>query len=92
MPPANRNRVIVYAVIEGGLSAAEAARRFGVTRQWVSVLVARYRTDGEAGLEPRNTSPIPPPTTTTAIRMKSIVMIPSIDSGRDQASLRVSRV
>jgi len=52
MADANKNRVIVVAVVEGGMPVAEAARRFGVSRQWVHRLVARYRSDGLAGLEP----------------------------------------
>ncbi len=54
MADADKNRVIVLAVVEGGMSVSEAARRFGVTRQWVHRLVARYRTDGLAGLTPRS--------------------------------------
>lgn len=34
------------------MPVAEAARRFDVSRQWVHRLVARYRSDGVAGLEP----------------------------------------
>ena len=52
MADADKNRVIVLAVVEGGLSVTEAARRFGVTRQWVHRLIARYRSDGLVGLEP----------------------------------------
>ncbi len=52
MADANKDRVIVLAVGEGGLSATEAARRFGVTRPWIHRLLARYRTDGlDAGAE-----------------------------------------
>ncbi|WP_082098963.1 helix-turn-helix domain-containing protein [Demequina iriomotensis] len=54
MADANKNRVIVLAVVEGGLSISEAARRFGVTRQWIHRLLARYRADGLDGLEPRS--------------------------------------
>lgn len=54
MADRDKNRVIVLAVVEGGLPVAEAARRFGVTRQWVHRLLARYRADGLDGLEPRS--------------------------------------
>jgi transposase len=54
MADADKNRVIVLAVVEGGLTAAEAARRFEVTRHWIHRLLARYRADGLDGLEPRS--------------------------------------
>ncbi|MHA7306937.1 IS481 family transposase [Arthrobacter sp. TMN-49] len=53
----DQNRVIVLAVLEMGLSPSEAARRFHVSRQWVHVLMGRYREFGEAGLEPRSRRP-----------------------------------
>jgi transposase InsO family protein len=52
MTDADKNQVIVFAVVEGGLSVAEAARRFEVSRQWVHRLLARYRTGGLSALEP----------------------------------------
>ena len=57
MADADKNKVIVLAVVEGGLTVAEAARRFGVTRQWVHRLINRYRDDGLEGLEPRSRAP-----------------------------------
>lgn len=53
----SKNRVIVLAVVEGGLSVGEAAERFGVSPRWVHVLVARYRAEGLDGLEPRSRRP-----------------------------------
>ena len=53
----SKNKVIVLAVLEGGMSKAEAARRYGVGRQWVHQLLARYAAEGEAGLEPRSRRP-----------------------------------
>jgi transposase InsO family protein len=57
MSDASRNRVIVYAVVHGHLSIAAAARRYGLTRQWVSELVRRYRAGGDEALLPRSRRP-----------------------------------
>jgi transposase len=42
----SKQKVIVLAVTVQGLSKAEAARRYGVSRQWVHELLTRYRTGG----------------------------------------------
>jgi transposase InsO family protein len=44
----SKARVIVLAVVHQGLTKAEAARRYGVSWQWVHTLVTRY---GEGGLD-----------------------------------------
>ncbi len=56
MADADKNRVIVLAVVEGGMSVSEAARRFDVSRQWVHRLIVRYRSDGLVGLEPHSSA------------------------------------
>lgn len=48
------NRVIVLAVVEGGLPVSEAAERFGVPPQWVYVQLAGDRNGRLDGLEPRS--------------------------------------
>ncbi|WP_114856626.1 IS481 family transposase [Brachybacterium sp. YJGR34] len=52
-----KNRVIVLSVIESGLRPADAARRYGVSRRWVEILLARYRAGGFDALEPRSRAP-----------------------------------
>lgn len=47
-----KNEAIILAVITGTMSQAEAARRFQVSRSWVSKLVARYHAVGEAAFTP----------------------------------------
>jgi transposase InsO family protein len=97
MPPTNQNRVIVHAVIEGGMSAAEAARRFRVTRQWVSLLVRRYRADGEAGLEPRTRRPRSSPTATDEATRARILDLrdtlagSGLDAGAESIAARLER-
>ncbi|WP_269939673.1 IS481 family transposase [Arthrobacter sp. HY1533] len=52
-----KNKVIVLAVLEAGMSQSEAARRYGVSRRWVYELLRRYARDGDAGLEPGSRAP-----------------------------------
>jgi transposase len=57
----SKARLVITAITKQGLSQAEAARSYGLSRAWVSRLMARYRREGEAAFEPRsrrpNTSP-----------------------------------
>jgi transposase-like protein len=55
----NKNLVIVRAVTEQGLTHAQAAARFGVTRQWVHVLVSRYQHGGRMDYQPPDDEPTP---------------------------------
>lgn len=58
---------------EQGLSHAEAAARFGVTRQWVHTLVRRYEAEGPDGAAPRSRAPkTRPGTTAHAVRERII--------------------
>lgn len=50
-------RYLVEAVLLEGLSHREAARRAGVSKAWVTKLVARYRTGGATALEQRSRRP-----------------------------------
>ena len=53
----SKPRVIVLSVVEQALTVSEAAARFGVSRQWVHVLLARYRAGGLDAVEPRSHRP-----------------------------------
>lgn len=59
-----KNEVMVLAVIEGGLSVAEAAVRFGVSKRWLRVLLARYRAHGIEAVAARSRAPHTSPTRT----------------------------
>ena len=48
-----RNKAIVKAIMEGA-PVAEAARSYGVSRQWAHELKRRWEEEGEAGLLPRS--------------------------------------
>lgn len=68
-----KNIVIVRAVREQGLTHAEAAARFGVSRQWVHTLVRRYDADGIDGVTPRSRAPHARPGTTPAATRDRII-------------------
>ena len=50
-------RVVIMAVVLEGRSKSEVAREYGVSRQWVQKLVARYQLEGEAAFEPHSRRP-----------------------------------
>jgi transposase InsO family protein len=62
----SKARLVITAVEIEGISQAEAARRYGVSKGWVSKLVARYRAEGDTALEPRSRAPKTSPTATPA--------------------------
>jgi len=53
----SRARLVITAVVVEGRSQADVARAYGVSRSWVSRLVARYLAEGEAAFEPRSRRP-----------------------------------
>jgi transposase InsO family protein len=53
----SKARVIVLSVVEQGMSKADAARKFGVSRRWIHILVTRYEAGGLDALEPRSRKP-----------------------------------
>jgi len=53
----SKARSIILSVTVEGVSQAEAAARYGVSRSWVSKLMARYRVEGDAAFEPRSRRP-----------------------------------
>ena len=54
-----RNMLIVRSVIDQGMSVVTAAKKCGVSRQWIYTLLHRYRQDGPEGLEPHSRAPRP---------------------------------
>ena len=58
----SKARLVITAVVVEGRSQAETARAYGVSKGWVSKLVARYRTEGKAAFEPRSRRPRSSPT------------------------------
>ena len=82
-------RLVVMAVVLEGRSQADVARDYGLSKGWVSKLVARYRAEGEAAFEPRSrrpkTSPgaIPAQTVEVIIRLRKTLTDQGLDAGPD---------
>ena len=53
----SRARLIITAVVVEGRPQAAVARDYGVSKGWVSKLVARYRVEGDAAFGPRSRHP-----------------------------------
>ncbi|MCB2178008.1 MAG: IS481 family transposase [Actinomycetales bacterium] len=68
-------RLVVTAVVFEGRSQGEVAREYGVSKGWVSKLVARYRAEGEAAFEPRSRRPKTSPGALSAASVELIVRL-----------------
>ena len=81
--------MIITAVVLEGRSQADVACDYGVSKGWVSKLVARYRTDGDAAFEPRSRRPRSSPNKTPLSTLNLIVQIRTeltiqgLDAGTD---------
>ncbi|MGH8876902.1 MAG: helix-turn-helix domain-containing protein, partial [Stackebrandtia sp.] len=60
----SKARLIITAVILEGRCQAEVAGDYGVSKGWVSKLVARYRAEGAKAFQPRSRRPKTSPTAT----------------------------
>lgn len=69
----SKRRSIILAVEVEGLSQADVARLYGVSRSWVSKLVARYRLEGDAAFEPASRRPKSSPNATPTDTIELIV-------------------
>ncbi|MGH3481157.1 MAG: IS481 family transposase [Nocardioidaceae bacterium] len=58
----SKARLVITAVVVEGRTQVEVAAAYGVSKGWVSKLVARYRAEGEAAFEPRSRRPWSSPT------------------------------
>lgn len=68
-------RLVITAVVVEGRTQSEVARDYGVSRQWVNVLVGRYRAEGDAALTPRSRRPHSSPQRTADVVEDAIVEI-----------------
>jgi transposase InsO family protein len=85
----SKARLVITAVVVEGRSQAEVARCFGVSKGWVSKLVARYRVEGEAAFEPRSRRPksspraTPPDTVKLIVELRRRLSGQGLDAGPD---------
>jgi transposase InsO family protein len=71
----SKAKLVITAVVVEGRTQAEAARCYGVSKGWVSRLVARHRAEGQAAFEPRSRRPKSSPTATAAAVVDLIVRL-----------------
>ena len=57
----SKARLVITAIETEGITQAEAARRYGVSKGWVSKLMARRRAEGDAAYEPKSRRPATSP-------------------------------
>ena len=60
----SKARLIITAVVLEGRSQADVARTYGVSKGWVSKLVARWRLEGDAAFQTRSRRPRSSPNAT----------------------------
>lgn len=90
-----KNRTIVLAITEGGLSINEAAQRFEVSSRWIRTLLKRFETDGLDGLEPRSRRPHTHPNATDPKTKKKILQLrqqltkQGLDAGAESIRVRL---
>ena len=85
----SKARLIITAVVLEGRSQTAVARDYGVSKGWVSKLVARYRAEGETAFDPKsrrpNSSPnaIPVTTVEMIIVLRRQLAVQGLDAGPD---------
>ena len=62
----SKARLVITAVVVEGRTHAQAAADYGVSRSWVTRLVARWRLGGDTAFEPRSRRPNTSPSRTDA--------------------------
>jgi transposase InsO family protein len=85
----SKARLIITAVILEGRTQADVAASYGVSKGWVSKLVARYNTEGETAFEPRSRRPttapnaLPEATVELILELRDKLTIAGLDAGPD---------
>jgi len=93
----SKARLVITAVILQGRSQTEVARAYGVSKGWVSKLVARYRAEGAAAFEPRSrrpkTSPNQTPTETVELicELRKKLAEAGLDAGPETIAWHLAR-
>ena len=71
----SKARLVITAVLLEGRSQADVARAYGVSKGWVSKLVARYRAEGDIAFEPRSRRPKTTPTAIAPAVIERIIEV-----------------
>ncbi len=81
----SKARLVITAVIIEGRTQAEVAATYGVSKGWVSKLIARYNAEGDAAFEPRSRRPKTSPGALDSAVVELILRAPQ-EAGRPPAS------
>ncbi len=82
-------RLVITAVVVEKRPVAQVAADYGVSRSWLSELLARYRLEGEAAFEARSRRPRSSPTATPAatvalvLRLREQLHAAGLDAGAE---------
>lgn len=93
----SKPRVIVLSVVQQGLTPSEVATRFGVSRQWVHVLLARYHAGGLDAVEPRSHRPrsnprqTPPQLAERIVELRRELTTAGLDAGPVSIATQLKR-
>ncbi len=85
----SKARLIITAVVLEGRSQSTVAREYGVSKGWVSKLVARYHAEGDLAFEPRSRRPkttptaIDPTIAELIIELREQLVADGLDAGPD---------
>jgi len=85
----SKARLIITAVVIEGRSQASVARDYGVSKGWVSKLIARYYAEGDAAFEPRSRRPhsrpdaTPDATVVLILDLRRRLAAQGLDAGAD---------
>ena len=85
----SKARLIITAVVLEGRSQAQVARDYNVSPAWVSILVARYRTEGDTAFQARSRRPktrpqdTPQPTVDLVVELRRTLAAQGLDAGAD---------
>ena len=71
----SKARLVITAVVVEGRTQAEVARTYGVSKGWVSKLIARYNAEGETAFEPRSRRPKASPAALDAVVVELILQL-----------------
>ena len=87
----DKGRFLIETHLRTGRPLAELARAHGVHRSWLYKLLARYRAEGDAGLEPRTRRPLHSPTRIAGEWEDEIVLLRKelVDLGVDAGAVTI---
>jgi transposase InsO family protein len=87
----DKGRFLIETHLRTGRPIAELAAAHGVHRSWLYKLLARYRAEGDAGLEPRSRRPHTSPTRIADRHQNAIVELRKelIDAGFDAGAATI---